>query len=379
MAKGTYMNNNTAELKALAKALGKSLASAGHAVPHTALLNAMASAANKRSWNILRATPSARPNPSTSTKPLVAAEVLPEYTAGTWFLLQLAYCLGHGIPPSDTVTEPSVRNWALSRVGGELAGVLAWSGWSVPASLDMKTCTLDAGDFTPEGSGVQQASFTVRMPAGEPFHFRAVHSRGTGWILDNLATASAIADMEKRIPQATLRELGVGQPPVAVPALVRTDDDTHAVNFDAVGFLKQASAEQIAAILADDGKDGEATDAVVDWEQSHGKASGALTEMHEYLVALQKSPACEVGFSCSVEVPAMLAWLAEHRQATLALALCDYFDVFLEECDEPELEGRWDWFSATDSSSQSYESPEDAAVAAMSEKQLLQKIRMQFA
>lgn len=56
MAKDNHMNTTEAELKAVAKAAGASLARAGHNVPHTAVLNALAAALNRRDWNKLKAS-----------------------------------------------------------------------------------------------------------------------------------------------------------------------------------------------------------------------------------------------------------------------------------------------------------------------------------
>lgn len=56
MAKDTNnMLTTQEELKAVAKAAGASLKRAGHEVPHTALLNALAAALNRRDWNTIKA------------------------------------------------------------------------------------------------------------------------------------------------------------------------------------------------------------------------------------------------------------------------------------------------------------------------------------
>lgn len=368
------MNQTAAELKAVAKAVGASLSRSGNPVPHTALLNALAGALNKRNWNTLAGTLPAAAVPA-SPRTAATAPVEPEYTPGTWFLLQLTYALGFGAPPKGLHREPDVRAWALNKTTGVVSGVLKWGGWSLPSDLDLKSCTLDAEDFVPEHGGVSQGAFLVQTPGAEPFSFSVSHSRATGWVLTTADTTKAMRDMDVRVPRATLMAQGLGQAAYAVPAFVETDDHAIRVEFDAAGFLLKASASQVCAVLEALGTSSGATDAVAQWEQSYGTASKDIARIQAYLEALQLAPDCETGFHCSVDVAAMLTWLETFRPATLALALCAHQGVTLVECEEPELAGRWDWLSSFENCDASQDSEEDAALDAMRRLNLLAAVR----
>lgn len=72
MLKEKTMQSNTSELKALAKAMNASLKRAGHTVPHTAVLNALACAMDKRNWNTLKAIADATSCTQTPAQPIAA-------------------------------------------------------------------------------------------------------------------------------------------------------------------------------------------------------------------------------------------------------------------------------------------------------------------
>lgn len=370
------MNSTPAEFKALAKALGASLARSGHPVPHTALLNAVASASNKRNWNTLKAALSG--SPAESRLPPPAEPNLVEYTKGTWFWLQLTYALGHDVPPSWSFSEADVRTWCLKRIGQVVFGVLRWEGWNLPAELNLKTCTLDAGEFAPDSKGIARAQFDVKLPVRGSFSFEVSHTERTGWILDAMGAEKAFKKMEEIVPRTELLALGVSARACAVPAELSTDDDAMTVAFDAAPFLKSATPAQILAILEKEGRDSEATDAIADWEQQHGPCSKAVQEVQDYLVALQRNPRCTVGFGCKVSPLAVVRWLQANRLETLAEVLCNYFEVTLLECDEDELAGRWDWFCGDDACPTSYESMEEAATAAMQALSLISRAEKAF-
>lgn len=377
MAKGTHMKNSAAELKAVAKAIGASLGRSGHPVPHTAVLNAVASALNKRNWNTLAGTAPVESAPR-GQPPLATFTPEPEYTRGTWFLLQLAYFLGFGTPPHGVFREPDVRAWALQKTGGLTAGILKWGGWSLPADLDLKTCTLDANDFTPESNGVEQGVFLVQ-PSGEvPFSMPVSYSSATGWILSSRDTDQVMTAMAERIPRKLLWDLGVGKPARAIAAHVETDDRVLRVDFDAAGFFSKATSAQICAVLDAAGEDSEATDAVAQWEQSHGAAAPELGRIQAYLEELQQNPQCEVGFHCVIDVDAMLTWLETFRPVVLAHALCEHQTIELVACQEPELAGRWDWLSPFEGCPMSLDSEDDAAMHAMQHLGLLAAVRSQL-
>ena len=373
------MNIDSKELKAVAKAVGASLARSGHPVPHTAVLNALASAANKKSWNVLKAVADQAPRQSHPSKTVAQCVLAPEptYTNGTWFLLQLAYALGHGIPSSDTVDEKDVREWAFSKTGSGLEGTLKWGGWNLPATLSIATCELDAGEFAPETNSVTHGSFSVSMPNGVPMTFYVSYSKASGWILSATDAALARADLENRVPRKELIKLGLaaGAAAYAIPAIVETDDDMRRVDFDAAGFFQTASQEDIQSIIDQAGDDGLAMDKVADWAQDFGSKKEELRQLQAYLEDIQQNPECETGYTCRLEMATVVDWLQVHRPEVLAKALCRYFDVSLLECQEEEIRGRWDWLSDKDACPTSYESEEEAAVMAMHTLALVSKYK----
>lgn len=92
MAKENSVNIKEAEIKAVAKAAGEALSRAGHKVPHSALLHAMAAALNRRDWHKLKAALE-----HTSDATSVEAAVLAERER---CMRVYAYWLGVGQPDS---------------------------------------------------------------------------------------------------------------------------------------------------------------------------------------------------------------------------------------------------------------------------------------
>lgn len=83
------MHTSELEIKAIAKAVGGSLSRNGHNVPHTAILNAISAALDKRDWQTLKASLSARaqleePSSATPRNPLVVELQGPEVSADFW-------------------------------------------------------------------------------------------------------------------------------------------------------------------------------------------------------------------------------------------------------------------------------------------------------
>lgn len=76
MAKDINMQETTIELKRVAKAVGAHLNRHGHKVPHTLVLDAIASALNKRDWQTFLGTAANATAPA--PEPKAAAATLPE-------------------------------------------------------------------------------------------------------------------------------------------------------------------------------------------------------------------------------------------------------------------------------------------------------------
>lgn len=84
MAKDISMTTTENELKSIGKAVGQALKRAGHPVPHSVLLHALAAALDKRDWHTLKASLALPAAPSSAREP-EAAEVSPvSVTADTF-------------------------------------------------------------------------------------------------------------------------------------------------------------------------------------------------------------------------------------------------------------------------------------------------------
>lgn len=367
MAKEIKMHNNQAELKQVAKAIGASLKRSGHPVPHTQLLNALASALNKRNWNTLVGASQVGEQPQEKGHEVKLA--LPDYSDGLWALLKLAHLQDKALLPSHLPSEEAREN-ALQRLRGAVSGVLEFKGWVVMATLDLRTSSLDVGDFL--GAAPGDISSLEFQHGGHKFRAEVGYSAKQGWFL----THSGLLQLSKQLDGLLTREAVVAQaaaskpqvlPGAPVVAQFWTDDHVVEVDFDIRTYLLQAKVADIADIISCGYSRDTATDFVAEWCAGTGGNTELVDGFH-YLSVVNKSPRVDVGFNCRIDGQVMLEWMHAHCETSLAQALCSVYGVTLV----PE-NGNWKWIGEDLSSEDLFDSSEAAASAAMKELNLFKR------
>lgn len=351
MAKGIKLNTTQAEIKTVAKAVGASLKRDGHPVPHTAVLNALAAALNKRDWNTLLASTGnlvstlAAVNASSIASEVelkrtkLVSRVLDTYSKGTWTLLRLAH-LEKGKTPQFALPEDKARAYALNALGGGVDGVLKWAGWNVPVTLDLIASTLDT-DLVPDKPGV--LGVFSKSFRGSVFAWQVGYESDKGWFLTHRGVTDALSHLENLLPLESMRKLGlyreyVKLPGSPVPAKFHTDDHVVEVTFDARPYLVQASYSEILAIIETEFGGDYATDTVAEWE---GGAGGNQEVAYGFEHLGQQSRV--LGFECYLNGVATLQWLAKFRPQDLANALCKSLGVSLVQVTRNGAGGAWAW------------------------------------
>lgn len=322
----------TLELKSLAKAVTASLKRQGHDVPHSAVLHAMASAANVRDWHKLLARQEAQ-----------AATQAPDSFDLVEFL------------------------------GASVDGVLSWQGWNVPATLDLRTARLDAGDFAPEHAVLNGAfrakfpklgqvdfsgvRFVPKEPSGEPQSHWDVPQRPWEAFIERARKASLAPALQG--------------PEVA--ANFWTDDRAFEVSFDARAYLQQASDADLRSILEVDCSGDYSTDAVAEHMRDENLQED-IVQAFNYLSARNQNRRDTIGFEVELDKASFYRWLDEQRPQVLAGYLCEDEGVSVVEAQEEEIRGRWDWHTRDgDASEASLETQADAELDAYRTLGLLER------
>lgn len=352
MAEGNNnMNHNQAELKELAKTLGRSLKRSGHEVPHTALLNALASGLNLRDWNTLKAVAAQE----TPTKP--SAVKAANYSEGTLFLARLALLKGLALPP-EAVDEQLKERLLEALDDGQLSGVLKWGGWNLPADLDLRTCKLDAGDFKADAENVR-GSFALRL-GQQQLSWEVGYRSEKGWFLTAAGASEAKDSVKNLLPEVTFQKALPGRP---VLARLVSDDQVAEVVFDIRPWLMRCNATEVACLLQEQFNCEAQPDAVAEWMGSAGGDPG-VKEVFDYLAGAQQF-VDDLGYSVYIDAQASLTWLSQHAPAVLNKALCRWQDVDLVQAEEEEIRGRWDWIAGKEACDMSFETEEEAAADAV--------------
>ncbi len=347
--KETPVNTTEAELKAVAKAMGASLKRAGHGVPHSALLHALAAALDKRDWHILKAGLATATTGAEQSVEVAGPEAthpvyawLKGYGDSTRFFVRLAHALGTPVELSQD--GPQTLERARAACGESLSGVLSWGGWNVPANLATVQCTVDAGDFRPEKTPARGA-FEASLPGVRGTLRVEVACNGeAGWYLTAEGAQQAYEQLERLVPDSVFaqRKLPATMGP-EVRAKFWTDDHVFEVYFDARPFLAQASDEALEAIVNVGYVGSECTDEVALYAERM-QLDADLVEAFGYLGAVQKSRLKNPpGFECQVDGPQLLDWLAQCRPVLLHRLLCERHEVSTVQAEEEEIRGMWDW------------------------------------
>jgi hypothetical protein len=358
------MQTSEAELKAVAKAIGSSLKRSGHSVPHSIMLHAVAAALDKRDWHKLKASLTN----TTSIETSIAAQqpTPPTYNARTWFFLRLAWAIGRPLPNLPASDEEALAE-ALQVCGAEHSGVLRWSGWNMPGTLNVQTSKVDVGDFSPSNAK-RPGEFLLNLKEVGQVSIEVFFSENEGtWVTSSKGVADFIALLEHRVPDERIR----GVTPVVdskatargpyVNAEFWTDDRVFEVEFDARPYLQQASDDELAGIIEVGFRGDYETDNIAQYVSTEG-LSVELNEAFDYIGAMQKSKLKDPpGFEVAVDVNQYLKWLDEQRPLVLARAVCEHLGIRAVEAEEPEIAGRWDWVDDEGNASDASLESQDAA------------------
>lgn len=373
MAKETHLNTTEAELKAVAKAVGASLKRAGHVVPHSTMLHAVAAALNKRDWNTLKATL----EPSHNAVPAKQPARL-EYEDRTWFFLRLAMAKGNPVSPVLADNSQALAR-AVAAAGETVEGVLSWGGWNLPATLTFKTSHIDAGDFKPEKPAAGR--MRVNLKGGIKVDFEVGYTATAGWYVSSRGHQEFYEQLEQVLPEAQVissqTETSPEAPGTARPAVKAkfwTDDHVFEVEFDATAYLATASDADLTAIMQVGFCGDDCTDAVALYFSDKG-LNEELVDAFTYLGAMQKAKRRDqIGFECEVDREDYLRWMSAHRRLPLARMLCAREGVGIVEAPGAEIKGRWNWLrrETGDACGHSYETENEAILAAYEQLGLLE-------
>lgn len=377
MAKNPNMNTTESEIKAVAKAVRGALQRKGYDVPHSAMLDALASALNRRDWNKVKAAmdspaPVAPVLPATeSSRQARINAMLDTYTPGTWALLRLAHLTKNRLPQM-ALPNQAAREFALEVLDSKLEGTLNLAGWVLPATLNLVTSSVDVGDF---GNAEHEVGEFSRLISGTKIQAQVAYTPEKGWYLTKAGMTAMCEQLEAWVSKRFLCEVGLYRefqelPGHPVTAWFRTDDHEHEERFDARPYLLQTTTAQIKAIIeCGYGRD-YATDSIAEWEG----ATFRNKDVADGFSHLSRQTR-DLGFECWVDAGEMLDWLAVYRAQDLADILCELFHVELSEAQDEEIKGRWDWRSAQDACDISFETKAEAAMDAFLRCSLLNQAK----
>lgn len=376
MAKETNMQTNQAELKAVAKAMSASLQRAGHSVPHSNVLHALAAALNKRDWYTLKA---GLQRPASTPEQARTTQVKPTYEDRTWFFLRLAHALGNPVSPVPADDSLALSR-AVSACGSSVDGLLRWAGWNVPATLTFQTSAIDAGDFKPEKSPTS-GRMKLRLEGGIDVDFEVGFTVDAGWYVSSRGSQEFYEQLESAVPESLVLpqvyEVATSDaaslPEPAVKAKFWTDDRVFEVEFDARPYLMDAPDQALTAIMEVGFGGDQSTDRVAEYVAEKG-LNEDLSEAFTYLGAMRKARQKDpVGFECEVDREGYLRWMDAHRKPVLARLLCERANVTICEAQEEEIRGMWDWLADRGQAcDHSYDSEEEAILSAYEQLNLLQ-------
>jgi len=279
MAKDQKMITTEAELKAVAKAARASLARSGYDVPHTAVLNALAAALNRRDWNKLKAA-----------------------------LAQPRSCHTEASAPAGRSAQEQ----------------------SATREVEVYSCQ-NCGWETEDPSQLHEIEDLLeRVAPGEPMPHGQCPECG------------ALCHLEKRkLPAGTKSPAGPAFEGPEVPAKFWTDDRVCEVDFDARPYLVQATDRDLLSIIETGFTGDYATDAVAEFMGTlvPGIARG-MDYLGMVQSGIRREP---IGFECSVDRTQFMRWMDAHRKQTLAAFLCQRAGIRVRLIKDAEPTAGWTW------------------------------------
>ncbi len=228
MAKSN-MNQQTsaeADLKAMAKTVGKNLRQKGHAVPHSILLHALSAALGKTDWHSLKAHLNGPAAPSTTSFACGTPGSWLPCDPQTLFWVRLAafkglcvyrkadsnalwtYSAEEGEAPLCADAKTAARRSLNALLKGEgdsviVGGVLDLHGWVMPVDVDMNTRWLEGQNVFPHasGTGTLQLFGVGSRSVKVAVECVKLGERQTAWRISELGWAQLEAYLAQNIAQ----------------------------------------------------------------------------------------------------------------------------------------------------------------------------------
>lgn len=363
------MKTTEVEVKAIAKAVKASLTRQGHDVPHSNVLNALASALNKRDWQTLKAsiTPGQTVTATqSSSKKSETVALLESYSDRTRFLIRFAYLCDVALKEypknDDEAAKQALQNLNYFETRGTNC-LLRWNNWTVLGKVSMNTSEIEAAEPYPETNLLGALQITTKK--GE-LSFEVAFTRDTPdnprWYITKAGAASAYEQLEGRVPLELLDTKQLPGP--SVMAELWTDDRRCETSFDAQPYFQTASDKALREIKEVGFTGDYCTDAVAE----HFKGSALYPEIDEAFEYLSHLPSrLDCGFECRVSAEDYYRWMEAHKPALLAKMLCQDYGVTVFQSTNTETKDMWDWTCAEQGAGSeiSFDSEEEAYLDAL--------------
>ncbi|MNR71518.1 hypothetical protein D3C71_21470 [compost metagenome] len=215
------------------------------------------------------------------------------------------------------------------------------------------------------GAALKRSGYTV--PHSVVLHALAAAAGKRDWHV--LKASIAQAEPQPDVPAPT-----PAQSLPAVDAKFWTDDRRWEADFDAAPYLAGFAEKELLAIIEVGFGGDYCTDAIAQEAAVHVPE---ISKAMEYLGIINQAPSRDsVGFECRVNEEQFLRWMDANRRPVLASFLCKRMDIRLEQAQEEEIRGMWDWIGSEQAGygqacDQSFLTREEACLDAYSKLDLL--------
>lgn len=302
-------------------------------------------------------------------------------------MLRLAQFLGRPVKPVPREEQEALLS-ALNQIGATVEGVLNWSGWNVPASLDLTRSKVDAGDFKAENNSIAKLLIRGASPTGNlqwldiEVGYRALD----GWFVTLDGVTQAYAQLERLVhlectapsPSKPLQSNGKKMQIAPVKAKFWTDDYVYELDFDAQPFLAHASDTLLLQLLEEDLSTSDAADEAALYMRDFAK-DPSFVEAFEYLEAIHRSPMKNPpGFEVRLDTRDAVNWLYANKPVICARYLCKRCGVTVFRGNTGPTAGKWGWTTSEDCIDASLNSEEAAYLDAMESLKLFEAFRESF-